>query len=107
MSIRWCEIVPIPFLAVIFIVVLWLLSVLVGCSATKEMTADDVKNIKGLVQAMEDAGIAGYVEAEIGEGCVFAQTRWGLDLGIKLRVRAIVRPHDEKEATAIIADPSP
>ena len=45
-----------------------------------------------IVRAMDEAGLAGYVEAELGQPGFIIEQKYGLDLGVRLRVRVMARP---------------
>lgn len=68
------------------------IGLLAGCAATQKTINDtDVVKLKEIVQAMSDAGIAGYAELELGPASVFAKQSFGFE-GPVLRIRAQANP---------------
>ena len=63
-----------------------------GCASTqKSINETDMDKLKAIVEAMSEAGIAGYAEVELGPASLYAKQSFGFE-GPTIRVRALANP---------------
>ena len=94
------EWVPASILAIVLLAILF---VMCSCQqAQQTINETDFDQAAKLVDLMNRAGIAGWVEIDLGDGKVYMHNEWGLNLGT-VRLRMMSRPH----ASSVIDERGP
>lgn len=79
-----------------------------GCSANgKGLNYQDIALAKEAIQLADDAGLAAYVELELGQPGIIIQQKYGIDLGVKLKLMLMARPGGSHESTLPVPIPMP
>ena len=98
-------------LGILLVAVLWCLISVAGCAAMqKTINETDFDQARKLVQAMDEAGIAGSVTLKFGEFSVFAKQTFGLMPGVTIDVHMLANPkgkHEEIDNAIGVHDPPP